>query len=48
MGVVSSGSGSAGRGRAGVPARWWLVLWVLLTGLWVSGETDPVMGDEPD
>ena len=47
MGVVSSGSGSAGRGRAGVPARWWLVLWVLLTGLWVSGETDPLWATSP-
>ena len=36
-----------GRGGAGVPVRWWLVLYVLLAGLWVSGEADPSWATSP-
>ena len=27
--------------------RWWLVLWVLLAGLWAVGEADPLWATNP-
>ena len=47
MGGMWSGPCGISRGGAGVPVRWWLVLWVLLAGLWVSGEADPLWATSP-
>ncbi len=47
MGGMWSGLCGISRGGAGVPARWWLVLWVLLAGLWASGEADPLWATSP-
>jgi len=47
MGIVSWSRSGVGRDGAGVAARWWLVLWVLLAGLWVSGEVDPLWATSP-
>lgn len=44
MGFDSSGSVDRG-GSARL--RWWLVLWVLLAGLWAVGEPDPSWATDP-
>ena len=46
MGIVSSSRSGVGRGEP-TRLRWWLVLWVLLAGLWASGEADPLWATSP-
>lgn len=47
MGGIWSGLCGISRAGAGVPVKWWLVLWVLLAGLWASGEVDPLWATSP-